>query len=92
MTAERNTSFILKVGVLIGIAAVVTGLIADIAGHAHADVIIAAGIAVIVFTQFAGLLASFASLAAGREKKYAAFTLVLITVMIIGMAVALYLR
>ena len=90
MNIENSTAFVLRYGSITGIAIVVTGILANLISLDIYEEIIALGIAVIIFTHFAGLLVSFTALSVNREKKYAAAALTLIMVTVIGMIVTFW--
>ncbi|MDR2866585.1 MAG: hypothetical protein LBV13_04195 [Methanomassiliicoccaceae archaeon] len=91
MNLERNTSFVLRYGAFFGIFIAAAGLLMDLTDPSEISrTIMAAGIAVIIITPFVRLVVSAATLAANKEKKYAAYAFLLISVTVIGMVVALY--
>jgi uncharacterized membrane protein len=92
MTLEDNTSFVLRYGSMIGIAVVLAGVLSYFLDLADSGTIMTAGIAAIVFTPFAGMLVSFATLSMNKERKYAVSALLLIAVTVIGMLAAFCLR
>ena len=92
MSLEHNTSFVLKYGSLIGIAAVAVGVMMHLFDLVDAGAVMTAGIAVIVLTPFAGMIVSFATLSVGRERRYAAAALALILITVAGMFIAFWLQ
>jgi uncharacterized membrane protein len=88
MNLEDCTSSVLRCGSLAGVLIAAAGIISFLAGASHAELIATAGIAVIVFTPFAGMIASFAALSLNKERKYAMSALMLIAVTLIGIAIA----
>ncbi|MCL1983831.1 MAG: hypothetical protein FWG58_00340 [Methanomassiliicoccaceae archaeon] len=92
MNLEENTSFVLRYGSLIGIIIAAAGLAASLLGIGHSDGIMTAGITMIVFTPFAGMLVSFVTLSMNREKRYALSAAALIAITVIGMLIAFILE
>ena len=92
MNAERNTSFVLRYGSVVGIVIVAAGIIAYFLDLNYSEAIMAAGIAAIVFTPFAGMIVSFVTLSMNRERRYAVSALLLIAVTAVGMLVSFCLR
>ncbi|MDR0198213.1 MAG: hypothetical protein LBI08_00515 [Methanomassiliicoccaceae archaeon] len=92
MSLERNTSFVLRYGSVIGVVIVAIGVIMHLLELSHNGTVMRAGIAVIILTPFAGMLVSFVTLSMGREKRYAAAAFALIAITVIGMAVAFWLE
>ena len=92
MNLESSTSFVLRYGAIIGVVIVAIGVVTHLIGLSYYDMIMTAGIAVIVFTPFAAMIVSFLALSMNREKMYAVAALALIAITILGMLVAFWLR
>ncbi|MCL1904920.1 MAG: hypothetical protein FWG19_02205 [Methanomassiliicoccaceae archaeon] len=88
MNLEDNVSFVLRYGSVIGVIIVAIGLLAYIFEMIHSETVMTAGIAVIVFTPFAGMIVSLISLSANREKRYAISAATLIAITVAGMLIA----
>jgi uncharacterized membrane protein len=91
MNLENNTAFVLKYGAIIGVIIVAIGVLAHIADLSYYEMIMTAGITIIVLTPFAGVLVSMVTLSVNKEKHaHAAFALA--AIIIAGMFIALWLR
>lgn len=88
MTLERNTSAVLRYGSAAGIAIVAAGLLTDLIGMEDIGWnIMIIGIVIILITPFAGMIISFATLSADRERICAISALALIAITALGMIV-----
>ena len=87
MNLENSTSFVLRHCSALGVSVIIIGLLADLFMDAGVNIAFL-GIAVIVFTPFAGLLVSFTALSVNKEKKYALAAFVLIALSVAGMLAA----
>ena len=92
MNLEENTSSILRYGSLTGIIIAAAGLLMYLLEISYSITVMTAGIAVIVFTPFAGLVISFATISMKREWAYAISAAALILITLIGMLIAFLLQ
>ena len=92
MTLESDTSFVLRYGAIIGVLIVTAGAIMHLFDIGNSVTVMTAGIAVIVFTPFAGVIASFVTLSINKEKRYAAAAFSLIAIILAGMLIAFWLQ
>lgn len=90
MNLEVHLSFVLRYGSLIGVIVTALGLLLHFAGAEVYESIIITGIVVIVLTPFAGMVVSFISLAANRERGYAISVLILIMMTLAGISIGYY--
>lgn len=88
MNAECGISAVLRFGSLLGVAAVAIGLLMYLLGIGHGILIMTAGIATVVFTPFAGLIASLATFSVNKERTYASAAAVLTATVLAGMIIA----
>jgi uncharacterized membrane protein len=91
MNLEDDTSFVLRYGVIIGVVIIVIGVILHLADLDIYEKVMFSGIAIIVFTPFAGMFVSFTALTLNKERTYALAAAVLIFITVIGMVIGYYL-
>jgi uncharacterized membrane protein len=91
MSVERDTSFVLKYGSLIGIVIITAGLVMHLADLSGSMTVLTSGIAVIVLTPFAGMVTSFTSFFVNGERNNALTALTLTAITLAGMLIAFYL-
>ena len=90
MNLENDTSFILRYGSMIGVIIVLAGLLIHLADMPHDLTVMTAGILTIIFTPFAGMIVSFVTLSANKERRYAMAALALIIITMLGMLIAFH--
>lgn len=85
---SASTGRTLRYGVLIGLAILVAGLIAEIIAHDTGISIITAGIAVIIFTPMVSIMVAAASLYLEKDYVWLGWVSILLIITVIGFIVA----
>lgn len=88
MNMNHSTSTILRYGIVIGIILTAAGAMMSVFNIFHSADVIWIGLLAIIATPFTGLIVTTISLAVNREIKWLYTALILVTIMIIGMILA----
>lgn len=86
MSLNEETSSVLKYGTLIGLAVMVVGLV--LSSFEFSDTLLAAGVLILIFAPFAGVLTSTKCLIQEKDRFWVKIALILVTVLIIGMIIS----
>ncbi len=79
----------LRLCVILSVAIAVIGLMAGYTGSPYGEGLTWLAVLILILSPFAGVVAATISLVYGKDRKWAAFGVLLIIVSLIGMAVAL---
>ena len=85
MNTEHNTAMVLRYSVFVGMAAVIAGVIAFLAGLG--DGLLWAGLLIVIVSPLAGVVVTTVSLYLEKDMKWVYVALVLIAISIIGMLI-----
>ncbi len=87
MNLHRSTAATLRIGMTLGVAMIVIGLVLD--SLSMGDTVLWAGITVLIASPFLGVLTSATALLASGDRRWGAVALVLIVIISVGIVLSM---